>query len=207
MSLAIAIPMKDPALSKTRLSGHLMDATRQRLALAMFEHTLAVFRESYPGQPVMTVTASACIAQSARQLGAGVIHEPSADGLNAAATLAADWAALAGYRSLLIVPSDIPVLLRSEIDQLLSLGTRHQAVIAESIDGGTNALLLSPPDCLPFYYGPGSALIHYIAACCRQLRCLRVKLTHLSRDVDTPQDLLMLRRCVTHNSQQDGGLS
>ena len=193
MTLAIAIPMKDPSLCKTRLSGYLLDDTRQQLALALFEHTLAFFRETFPDLPVMVVTASDCIARRSRHLGAGVIDEASANGLNAAAALATDWATQAGYQSLLIVPSDIPVLLQTEIDPLLRLRNHHQVVIAESIDGGTNALLLSPPDCLPFHYGPGSALIHEISAHGRRLSCRRLRPVHLSRDVDTPDDLSVLR--------------
>jgi hypothetical protein len=67
-------------------------------------------------------------------------------------------------------------------------------VIAESADGGTNALLLSPPDAIPFGFGPRSAAIHEAAARTTGLTAKRLRLPFLSRDLDTPSDLRTLGR-------------
>jgi coenzyme F420-0:L-glutamate ligase/coenzyme F420-1:gamma-L-glutamate ligase len=73
--------------------------------------------------------------------------------------------------------------------QLLAAGTRAEVVIAAARDGGTNALLLSPPDAIAFRFGPGSAARHEAAARASGKSVERLLLPHLSRDLDRPEDL------------------
>lgn len=189
MTVAIAILMKDPAAAKTRLSPVLANDAREKLALLLFENTLQFFRRTYPGGPLGVVTASQETAEIGKKYGASVIEEIEAGGINAAARRAGEWATDIGATSLLVVHADIATLVDEEVDRLLAARGRCSVVIGVSADGGTNALLLTPPDAIPFCYGPNSAHAHEAAAHKSGQSCERLQLAHLSRDIDTPQDL------------------
>jgi 2-phospho-L-lactate guanylyltransferase (CobY/MobA/RfbA family) len=64
---------------------------------------------------------------------------------NAAAGAAAIRAIENSASTLLVVHADIPILRKSELDLLFKSCDNHNVVIAESTDGGTNAVILSPP--------------------------------------------------------------
>ncbi|WP_082407543.1 coenzyme F420-0:L-glutamate ligase [Mesorhizobium sp. 1M-11] len=189
MTVAIAILMKDPAAAKTRLSPVLANDAREKLALLLFENTLQFFRRTHSGGPVGVVTASQETAAISRRYGASVIEETGGGDINAAAGHAAEWAIGIGATSLLVVHADIATLVDEEVDRLLAVRDRCSVVIGVSADGGTNALLLTPPDAIPFSYGPNSAHAHEAAAHKSGLSCERLQLAYLSKDIDTPQDL------------------
>jgi coenzyme F420-0:L-glutamate ligase/coenzyme F420-1:gamma-L-glutamate ligase len=190
VTLAVAILMKDPADAKTRLRPALGDDARERLALLLFENTLAFFARVHAGRPLGVVTPSPRIAAHAYAKGAAVIDEQGSVGINAAASRAAEWAKEIGAASLLVVHADIPALADAEYAAMVEAGAHHAVVICESVDGGTNALLVSPPAAIPFRFGEKSAAAHEAAAREKGLTSARLSLPLLSRDIDTPDDLL-----------------
>jgi len=189
MTLAVAVLMKDPAEAKSRLAPALGADAREKIALLLFENTLAFFARAHSGRPLAVVTASERIARLARAAGAAVVPDPAVGGINGAAHAAAAWASGMGAASLLIVHSDIPALADAELAALVEAGGRTAVIVAESTDGGTNALLTTPPDAIPFRFGVRSAAAHEAAATERGLPCLRLRLPLMSRDIDTPGDL------------------
>jgi coenzyme F420-0:L-glutamate ligase/coenzyme F420-1:gamma-L-glutamate ligase len=88
-----------------------------------------------------------------------------------------------------VIHADIPTLVEEEVAALVAAGAESAVVIAESVDGGTNALLLSPPDAIGFHFGPNSAAAHAAAARAARLSVAKLTLPFLSRDLDTPDDL------------------
>lgn len=188
MTVAAAILMKDPSEAKTRLRAALDDETREGLALLLFDNTLRFLITEHDG-PVGVVTRSTVIAERAAAQGATVINEPDGGDINSAASLAAAWARQIGAEALLVMHADIPGLVREEFDLLLAEGSRTNVVIAASHDGGSNALLLTPPDAVPFLFGPSSAAAHEAAAAASRRSVKRLVLKQLSRDVDKPSDL------------------
>jgi 2-phospho-L-lactate guanylyltransferase len=62
----------------------------------------------------------------------------------------------------------------------------------DGASAGTNALLLSPPDALPFAFGPGSYEAHLRAARERGLDVRVRERPHLAFDLDTAEDLARL---------------
>ncbi len=187
--LAVAILMKAPAEAKTRLRGVLGPAERAALALAMFRATVDSVLRWRIAARVGVVTPAPAVAALARDLGAEAVPETGPPGINAAAARAAGWACGHGAASLLLLHADIPALDRDEIGTMLAAGRRWPVVIAESADGGSNALLLRPPEALPFCFGPGSAAAHRAAARRAGLPARCLHLPWLSRDLDTPDDL------------------
>ncbi|ACD18633.1 2-phospho-L-lactate guanylyltransferase [Paraburkholderia phytofirmans] len=199
MKTLLAIPMKAPARAKTRLAPAMDDSQRAQLAVRLFERTLAFFRRNWPDFDVVAVTDDATqIAPLAARHGAGVLLEVCEAGLSAAAGLALQHAWTGGYERLVIVPGDVPVWLRAEVRQMLSLSQRHGLTLAESHDGGTNFLALAPPQRFTFHYGPQSAALHTRSGLECGLSVARCQLPFLARDIDTAEDCLVLahaRRC------------
>lgn len=189
MTLRVAILMKDPAEAKTRLAGTLEFDARERLALTLFENTLTFLVRTYGADRVGVVTPSQRIAELAQTAGAAVIDDDRSGGINGAAALAARWAKQSGASTLMIVHADIPVLDESEFRQTEEASNAHDVVIAGSADGGTNAILVTPPDAISYCFGRDSAAAHEKAARAMGRSSVVLKLPHLSRDIDRPADL------------------
>lgn len=205
MSTLIVIPMKDPASAKTRLRPALGAGERERLARLLFDNTLAFFARQCPELPRLVVTESPAIALSGQQQGAQVLREEQRRGLNAALDAATQWALRQGHDATLFVAADVAVWEPDEVDALLAAGRDDTVVIAEAVDGGTNALYLPVPNACPFQFGPGSAVLHEIAAKQRGYKVRRMHLPFLARDVDTPDDLGLWDRVRHRGTRAERG--
>lgn len=192
MRTNIVIPMKDPTLSKTRLDPQLSSPQRQALALSMFKTTLEFFNQHFAQHHLLVVTGSEYIANIAWNYGASVLIE-SQPGLRHALESAARWSVNNDFQSQLVIPADIAQLDRQEIHRLLSVHREVPSVVlCPADDQGTNALLTTPPNVIPFLYGINSSLAHQQAAWERGVNCQLVNLPGLSLDIDTPDDLEQL---------------
>lgn len=185
------IPVKAFSQAKSRLGHRLSPDHRVALAQRLCERTLCFLARHFPDHDRLVVTASSMIGKLAVDHGAMVLEEPAADGLSLAARRAAAWACRRGYPAQLLIPADIVQLDEREIHRLLEARRDEVpcAVICPASDGGTNALLTSPPDALPFHFGPRSADAHRQAALGQGLPCQILTLTNLRFDLDTPADL------------------
>jgi 2-phospho-L-lactate guanylyltransferase len=126
--------------------------------------------------------------------GSGAVLLPEPAGADYQTTLGAAAAALAaqGVRHLLVLPADLPTLSPNDITRLLDSHTGGISLCPAARDGGSNALLLSPPTAIPFLYGPDSAKRHLEAACANGIAARRIELTGFARDIDTPDDVRWL---------------
>lgn len=193
--LLIAIPMKDPVAAKTRLAGRLDQAEREAFALGMFKRTLQRIRAAHCNVTVLVVTESATIEQEAVRLGVSVLRELQSDGLNAACRKAADWSIENGFKKLAILPADLALLSSADIDDLVNFPLKQQeALLCEATDGGTNCLMVSPPDAVEFLYGSGSFKAHRRSAMSRGISCHILRHSDMRFDVDTSRDLEHLLR-------------
>jgi 2-phospho-L-lactate guanylyltransferase len=79
---------------------------------------------------------------------------------------------------------------------MIAAATPPRAIVVapDERDQGTNALLLSPPDIVPFAFGAGSFAAHVAAArrCC--VAPAIVRRPGLAFDVDTAEDHARLQR-------------
>ncbi|RTR01494.1 2-phospho-L-lactate guanylyltransferase [Halomonas nitroreducens] len=197
----IVIPVKDFGEAKSRLGQVLAPDRRSALARRLCERTLAFFRERLPEHDLLVVTASPVIDDLARRYDAAVLREPRPRGLSTAATLAAEWSRRRGYAAQLLVPADIAHLDEAELRELLGAPRPGPSVlICPASDGGTNALLTSPPDVLPFCFGERSSEAHRQAAHQRGVPYRILDLDHLRFDLDTPEDLDTLDTLVRQHS-------
>ena len=180
---AILVPAKDLAAAKSRLGARLDAADRRGLVVAMLADVLratAVWTDRY------VITGDAVLAETAAGLGCLPLQDPGA-GLNAALRAGTRWAAGNGAARLLVLPSDVPLVSGEDLAGLFDAET--DVVVAASADGGTTALLRTPPDVIEPAFGPGSAGLHTAAARRAGHSVLLVTPPSLRLDVDRPADL------------------
>ncbi|MBS7538961.1 2-phospho-L-lactate guanylyltransferase [Ancylobacter lacus] len=191
------VPVKPFAAAKRRLAPALAPAQRARLARAMLDDVLAALVEVRELAGVAVVTADAEAAAMAEALGACVIAEPQARGLNAALRRAAADLAGRGAAGVLVVPGDIPAVASEDIARLLAGhdGTPAVSLVPAHDGEGTCALLVSPPSLLRFAFGPASFARHCAAAARAGITPRlhgAAELPGIAFDVDLPADLARL---------------
>lgn len=208
MQLWLIIPVKPLAQGKSRLSSVLSSSERRQLSKDLLKQTLtaAVDVEMLAG--VMVVSRDEEALALARATGATILQEenhPQKNGddpedlLNRALRQARIVALGLGADAILVLPADLPLLSTNEIDNFaqLSADLARCLVIARSGDGGTNALLIRPPDAVDFAYGPGSFQAHIHKAQVAGLPIHIVESAALALDLDSPDDLYTWQKTFT----------
>jgi 2-phospho-L-lactate/phosphoenolpyruvate guanylyltransferase len=130
------------------------------------------------------------VLSQARERGATPLLQQSR-GLNPALEEGRRRAMDEGASSLLVLPADLPLIEADDVRELLEDAGEESSVVI-SPDGarsGTNALLLTPPDVLPFAFGTGSFDKHLSSARERGLEVRVRENSHLAFDLDTVDDL------------------
>ena len=189
MKTVAIIPAKSLVEAKSRLAAELPDDRRTAVALNMLRHVIAETVQTPGIASVGVVSKDEQALEAARELGAMIVLEHG-QGLNHALYLGRRWALeQVGAGALLVVLSDLPLLKTSDLTDIVALGEHASVVIAPSKDGGTNALLLRPPDAIPFRFGPASASRHAAEAGQRGLAAAQLQRPTLAFDVDTPEDV------------------
>ncbi len=182
------VPVKTLSRSKQRLAGLLSAPERAELSLAMLEDLLSVLESVAAVTRIMVLTDDARVAETVRGRGHAVVQETSQLDVNANLNRAARRCATR-VSQLLVMPADLPAVSRADIQALLA-SHRHGVTMAPAtVDGGTNALLLEPPDAVPFQFGARSCAAHRAAAVARGLDIALVRRPALGRDMDRPADL------------------
>jgi 2-phospho-L-lactate guanylyltransferase len=198
MRTVAILPVKSFHEAKRRLADDMTPGERRVLAEAMFSDVLVGLRRSQLIESVLVITADAGAQQIAGGYGATVIddddrgHNPAATrGIAHALELRADRA--------LLVPGDCPLIDPDEIDGLLrGAPDAPSAVIVPDRHGtGTNALLLAPPTSLAPAFGPESCERHQDAAQTNGTAGVVTELPSLALDIDTPDDLEVLRQVLS----------
>lgn len=188
------IPVKSLERSKSRLNTVLDPQECAMLSRAMFMDVLDALNDANGISNVAVLTNDDDVAGLAAQLGHTVIEDHSegelCDGLNAAAKHLAEL----GADAVLILPGDLPTVTATDIEELLKKHEGGLSLCPAIRDGGTNALLCSPPDALPFQFGEDSARKHLELAETSGIKSNRIPMHAFFRDIDTPEDLSWLAR-------------
>lgn len=189
-----AVPAKDPRLAKTRLSRALSEEERVELSMAMLRDVLEALLKAGALKEVLVVSSSRRVLEEAARMGARPVDEGSPRGVNEALGLAMEVCLREGADALLVVPSDLPLLTSECVSRLLDLLGPPPSVVVSPSRGraGTNALLLSPPNAIPFSFGPRSFELHLSLALGRGADVVVYEAPELSLDVDEEEDLRRL---------------
>jgi 2-phospho-L-lactate guanylyltransferase len=192
-----ALPVKEFAGAKQRLSPLLTPGQREALAACMLEDVLAALAGAgLAGILVNTLDPKA--TELARRYGARVIGDEARSGHTGAVDAMARTLAREGRAGMLAIPGDVPRVTAAEIDAVL--GARRPApsfTIAPAHDElGSNAVLCCPPEAMPLRFGDNSFFPHLDAARRRGMEPTIVKLPGIALDIDHPEDLRAFLRAA-----------
>ena len=187
----VIVPAKEPIGAKGRLAAALDPEQRQALAGVLLDRVLTALSRLREPVEVRVVTDSDDVEARARGRGVGVIREPGGRGEAAAVDVATAISLAEGCDRQLVIPADLAAPDPRELDALLARRLPPPSVILVPATGddGTNAILSSPPDAIPFLFGPSSFERHQAAATRFGVRCEVMRLPSLVLDIDTPEDL------------------
>jgi 2-phospho-L-lactate guanylyltransferase len=189
--IAALVPVKRLDAAKSRLRDTLPGDAVPKLARAMLEDLLEALLAVPELEVVAVVTEDPEVARVAESQGAGALLLDDA-GLNPSLAAGAERLADRGPDALLVVLGDVAGATPADLGALLAAGRTMQppwAVLAPSRDGGTTALLRSPPDAFPSAFGPDSAARHREAAQRAGVRLRELSPPSLQVDLDGAEDL------------------
>lgn len=188
------VPIKHLGSAKQRLSPLLSGDERRRLGLAMLEDVLLAASAAQGLGGVLLVSSDPDACRLAEAFGARILSDSSTWGLNQAVTSAAHLLAREGVGGVVVLHGDMPLAAGAEIEQMIAaLGPAPALVIApDSVERGSNAMAISPPDAIAFHYGRDSFPAHLREAARNAITPVILKLPGLSFDVDAPEQLFAL---------------
>ena len=184
------IPVKRLSLAKSSLSRALNPPQRRELVLNMLADVLNAVHEARSVEGSIVVSPDEEILEFARTFDATGIADRGAK-LNDSLELAIKHAMAKGATSILILPSDIPLLTAADVENIISIASSPRAaVIAPSKDNGTNALFLRPADVMNLRFGGESFPAHLAETRAADIRPQVYRSTTVSIDIDEIEDLL-----------------
>ena len=203
--LHVVLPLRSLSGGKARLGGVVDAEERETLILGMARRTVEILL-AWPGcDRIHVVSPDRELLASVVPDGAGggveqrlrtLIQE--GEGLGAAIVAARAEAVAGGAVSVLVLPGDLPELSPDALDKLVlaadaslaaSSGAPLVAIAPAEARGGTNALLLRPPDAIDPAFGDASFEAHLRAAAAAGAAVQIVREEGLGFDLDTPDDL------------------
>jgi 2-phospho-L-lactate/phosphoenolpyruvate guanylyltransferase len=194
--VALIIAVKRLAAAKTRLAPIFSAATRERVVLAMLVDTVSAASRVAGLTGITVVTPDELAADAARDLGAGVLPDPTPDNhpdpLNNAITAAEAAISQTAMPATNIVAlhGDLPALQPQELAEAIAAARGHTRSFVSDRHGTGTAALFAFGAALQPEFGPESARRHRHSGA--------VELTGpwpgLRCDIDTPDDLMAARR-------------
>jgi 2-phospho-L-lactate guanylyltransferase len=177
------IPVKRLSAAKSRLRGAVPAARHAELALAMVRDTATAVLAGSRVAELLVVTDDPVVAAAVTEIGARVVPDRPAAGLNAAMRFGADEVAgLSRHRA--VLAGDLPALRPEQLDAALSAAA-GRSFVADAVGTGTVLLAVPPGQRLEPRFGVGSSTAHERSGA----RPLSGDWPGLRQDVDTPADL------------------
>jgi len=196
MDLWAVVPVKERDRAKERLAPLLPPELRRKLALAMLEDVLTALAASVGLAGLLVVTLDPGASLAARHYGARVVEDGARDGHSGAVIGAARLLKAEGRGGMLTLPGDIPLVTPYEISEIISAHRPAPSftIVPSHDEGGSNAILMSPPDAVPLRFGVDSFFPHLRAAEAKGITPTVLRLPGIALDIDNPEDLAALAR-------------
>lgn len=164
MSTWAIVPLKRLEEAKSSLSSALSQKERRDLVLCMFADVLNAIRSATLIEGTIVVSPDEEVLKFASENGAMGVLEPGLE-LNDALKLAIRRTIEGGASSVLILPSDLPLLRPADIENIIAMASSpKEVVLSPSKANGTNALFLRPPDVMSLRFGGESFPAHLAEA-------------------------------------------
>ncbi|MCK5498754.1 MAG: 2-phospho-L-lactate guanylyltransferase [Gammaproteobacteria bacterium] len=188
----IILPVKHLRDSKSRLKDILSDEQRWQFSYLMVMDTLQILCSSVHVQGVTMISSDQSLSQLAEQHHAEFILTDKDSGYSKDAMYAINALSNNCADKIAIIPTDLPQLSHHDIELLDNAHEQGVSLCAAEKDGGTNALVFTPPLAIPLLFGLDSCKNHQQAAKDRGVTEKIVQISGLQRDIDRPDDLRWL---------------
>jgi 2-phospho-L-lactate guanylyltransferase len=165
------------------------------------EQTLEILQKIPQVAQTLVVSRDPAALAIAREYNARTVLEDGNPSLNGALTRATLLARNYATRGALVLPADLPLLTQADLLEFLSYVSEPPCVVIspDRHQDGTNALLMSPGGLIQYSFGPRSFTRHCVAARQVGARLEVVRNDHIALDLDTPDDLQVLRSLEKSN--------
>ncbi len=195
MTIWAIVPVKPLRRGKSRLANTLSEDERAELNSQLLQHTLITLKESPQVEEVLVVSRDPKALAIAHDCGARTIREDGSPDLNTALKRATAVAKMYTTNGVLILPADLPLISKDDIDKIISVSNDHQRVVVIAPDrhrNGTNALLVSPSGIIEYDYGEKSFERHCEQAHAVGAHLVVCELPSIGLDLDLPEDLALV---------------
>ena len=200
MKATAIVPVKRFAKAKARLAKALSPDARKEICRAMLGDVLEAIGESSEVDHILVVT---------KEWDLPVVEVPWTEVADSrrsthssAASRGIERALADGAECVALLPGDCPLLDPAELDGALRRAHEGRvAIIPDRHGSGTNGLILSPPDAIEPAFGPGSRERHEKLARSFGHEVAVERLYSLSLDLDTYDDLTVLRQALDRNPE------
>ena len=179
------IPVSKFADAKTRLSPKLTIIERENLLKAMLKDVVGVLDGLV--ENIVVISSDDNVLTFVNELGVETLKENGVTDLNGALTQAIKYSSKF-CDNVLIVPSDVPLIKKTHVKEILNRGEDFDVVIAPAKGGGTNALLC-PTSSFSVKFGDYSFFEHIEESKLNGLTYNIYDSFYLSLDVNTAEDL------------------
>jgi 2-phospho-L-lactate guanylyltransferase len=188
------VPVKSFDAAKKRLASLLSPDERRLLMLAMARDVLTALSRAQRLEGVLIASRAPEADALAQSFGTERFAEsPDAD-LPGTLTQAADYLTTRLHATgIFVVPADVPLIRASEVDEILAVH-EHVTVIPDADHIGTNGLVTTPADAIPYVFDGRSFKPHVDAAYAAGITPLVRPSPGFALDIDVPADLELLLR-------------
>jgi len=179
------IPVSRFSQAKTRLSPTLTPLERENLLKSMLKDVINTLNACV--DEVVVISSDKDVLKFVDDLNVFCLEEEGETDLNGALMQAVKWCS-EKVDQVLIVPSDVPLICKSQAQEMVELAHKWPVVIAPAKGGGTNALLIPTPG-IQMKFGDCSFFQHLEEAEKAGLHRYIYDSFYLSLDVNTAEDL------------------
>ncbi len=197
MGLWAIVPVKPLRRGRSRLSAVLSEDERTLLNFTMLGNTLKTLSEVPGIEQVLVVSRDPSALALAREYQARTVQEDGQPDINTALQRATVVAQLYSAQEILIVPADLPLLSKKDIEEIIKAGQDNPPVVVIAPDrrnNSTNALYMNPAGIIDYCFGPDSFQQHLQKAQEKNINIKICQLSTLGLDLDLPEDLELLKQ-------------
>lgn len=196
-NLFALVPIKDPARGKSRLAAVLSQEQRCALNSVLARRALETCTQLFGIEHTLVVTGSTTAVSIASEFGVRVVPEDhNQRNVNVAVAAGAECARLAGAAGIIVVPTDLPLLTGSSLQEAIAFmpGAPGCVLVPDHRGTGTNVIGLAPVRSDLFSFGEPSLERHATDAK-RVGYDVRIHYCDaLAFDLDRPEDYDQLKR-------------
>jgi 2-phospho-L-lactate guanylyltransferase len=201
----VVIPVKDLESCKSRLAHALPGHARPTLMGALLADLLDMLKTCAGISGVAVVTRCPRAAQLARTHNADVLTLEADCCLNSGVAAAISELATRHIPEVMILHADLPVANTADIEALLQAHHNSGAAVTlvpDNQENGTNAMLLSLPASMQFFYGQHSYSKHLDYCQQHAIAVQTARNEHIGYDIDLWQDFAPLLSLRTAGNRQ-----